>query len=359
LKELPKVYFEQLLENAPDIVIAVDKQGTIIFYNDGAAQTLGYEASEVMGEHVAMLYPDSEHSHAVMDALRSDDHGGAGLVRNFETVLVDSSGHKVPVAISGSIIYDGRRRERGSIGFAKDISALIHNEQLHTLAELAVSLAHEINTPLEIVVNQSALLDRYLHDKAQEDDYKTEHERVTSINRALRRIQSIVERVGEMAASGQYGTTEYLPGRTMTDLGMREEAPSINGHAGKSRLTGRHILVVDDDEELVVSMAHLLEAEGCHVFTASSGLDALKQVGKEKIDLVLSDVVMPDMDGYDLLQELNARHSDLPVVLMTAYYYDKDHVLKRSRAVGLKDVIFKKPIDPNRLVELIDARVRA
>jgi hypothetical protein len=42
---------------------------------------------------------------------------------------------------------------------------------------------------------------------------------------------------------------------------------------------------------------------------------------------------------------------------MTAYYYDKDHVLKRSKAGGLKDVIFKKPIKPARLLELIDARV--
>jgi hypothetical protein len=68
---------------------------------------------------------------------------------------------------------------------------------------------------------------------------------------------------------------------------------------------------------------------------------------------VLTDVMMPDMDGYALFREIRAVQPDLPVVLMTAYYYDKDHVIKRSKADGLQDVIFKKPINPGRLLELI------
>ena len=63
---------------------------------------------------------------------------------------------------------------------------------------------------------------------------------------------------------------------------------------------------------------------------------------------------MPDqVDGYDLYMEAKERYPQLPVVLMTAYFYDKDHVIKRSRLEGLEDVLFKKPVDPDRLKEMI------
>ena len=61
---------------------------------------------------------------------------------------------------------------------------------------------------------------------------------------------------------------------------------------------------------------------------------------------------MPDLDGYDLFMEVK-RRGDTPVILMTGYYYDRDHVIKRSRLEGLESVIFKKPIDPARLKAMI------
>jgi hypothetical protein len=55
------------------------------------------------------------------------------------------------------------------------------------------------------------------------------------------------------------------------------------------------------------------------------------------------------MDGYQLFQEVRRRSPGTVVVLMTAFYYDRDHVIKRSRLEGLEGVLFKKPIDPARL----------
>jgi CheY-like chemotaxis protein len=98
----------------------------------------------------------------------------------------------------------------------------------------------------------------------------------------------------------------------------------------------------------------VLRQEQCEVFTASGGLEALKVIEHQPVDVVVSDVVMPDMDGYDLFMELKERAPQVPVVLMTAYYYDKDHVIKRSRLEGLNQVIFKKPIDPKRLKAVLE-----
>lgn len=366
MKELPKVYFERLLESSPDIVIAVDHHGTVIFYNDGAKVALGYNPGDVLGAHVEIIYQSADEARRVMAAMRSEEHGGAGQLKNFETIFVNTAGEPVPVAISGSVIHDEKGRERGSIGFAKDIAELRMHDQIETLSQLAVGLAHEINNPLEALVNQVQLLERYLKEKASDEDYRIEHERVDAMKRELRRIQAIVEHVGEMAATGRYGTIEYLPGRLMTDLGLDEEsgqyrretpveaerAGAVNGH-----LSGKTVLVVDDDADVCTSMAEILAAEGCDIITSRSGVDALGHVRSRDIDMVLTDVVMPDMDGYELFEEIRTCRPELPVVLMTAYYYDKDHVIKRSKANGLRDVIFKKPIDPSRLVELVDARV--
>ena len=64
---------------------------------------------------------------------------------------------------------------------------------------------------------------------------------------------------------------------------------------------------------------------------------------------MLSDVVMPNMDGHELYLRVTEEHPELPVLMMTAFHYDKDHIIKRSRMEGLEGVIFKKPVDPDRL----------
>jgi PAS domain S-box-containing protein len=362
LKELPKVYFERLLESSPDIVVAVDRRGRVIFYNDGAEETLGYEAEEILGTPVDVLYPSPAEARRVMAAMRAAEVDGEGHVKNFETEFVRRNKETVPVAISGTIIFDAAGREQGSIGFAKDISGLRQHEKFVTLGQLAVGLAHEINNPLEILVNQVEMLERYLRQKANPEDYTREHERIDAVKRELRRIQAIVERVGEMAAEGAYASREYLPGQLMTDLAVAdvEEAPVRRGvttNGSEHAIGGRNVMVVDDDTSICSSMADILGCEGCNVVTTTSGHDALRYIETHPVDLVISDVQMPDMDGYELFSRIQSCHADLPVVLMTAYYYDKDHVIKRSKAAGLTDVIFKKPIDPDRLLELVDARV--
>src|SRR5262249_4219776 len=82
-----------------------------------------------------------------------------------------------------------------------------------------------------------------------------------------------------------------------------------------------------------------------------NGREAIDRMRREKFDLVLSDVVMPEMDGYELFQAARREAPGTPVVLMTAFYYDQDHVIKRSRLEGLDGVIFKKPVNPQRLVK--------
>ncbi len=342
----PAHYLEQLIESSPDIVVAVDRAGTIVFYNDGAEKNLGYSAAEILGENVTKLYPSIEEARRVMDAMRSDEAGGPGKIKSFETVFVDRWGQRLTVAISGSILYDDAGLEIGSIGFAKDIHEIRRRDRLATLGEVAVAVCHEINNPLEVILNQTELLDHFIRDTATDDRAVVEEERVEAVRREVNKIQQIINRLVEMAKGAQYGTREYHAGTQMTDLAPRPSGPRPR------TLTGLRVLVVDDDIGVCRSIRDLLAEEGSEVIMASGGLEALKVLDRVAVDLVVSDVVMPDLDGYDLFMEVK-RRGPTPVLLMTGYYYDRDHVIKRSRLEGLEGVLFKKPVDPERLKALV------
>jgi len=352
---LPVQYFQKLVESCPDIIISVDKQGTITFYNDGARQNLGFSWEEILGKNVLEIYPSLEEARRVMAAMRADDGSGKGRVRNFETVFKTKKGDKIPVAISSSITYDEEGNEIGSIGFAKDIREIRRRDQLVTLGEVAIGLSHEVNNSLEVLVNQIELLRQYVGRVANDEDYIVESDRLDSLSSQVRRIQDITGRISQMVDEGEYGTKEYLDGKLMTDL----HVDGVNNpcERGKSDerypLGGLKVLIVDDDAGVCESLKDLLEAERCCIETAVSGVHAMDCLGREPFDLVLSDVVMPDMDGYELYQKVKKNTPKLPVVLMTAFNYDKDHIIKRSCLEGLQGVIFKKPVNPAMLKKIL------
>lgn len=346
--KFPPHYLEQLIENSPDIVIAVDRSGTIVFYNDGAEKVLGYTSAEILGEKVTKVYPSMAEARRVMAAMRSEEHGGPGKLKNFETTFVDRLGEQIPVAISGSILCDDAGFEIGSIGFAKDLREIRRKDRLATLGEVAVAVCHEINNPLEAIVNQMELLDRFVREVACDERALVEEERIEAIRREVAKIQAAVNRLAELAQGEAYQTREYHAGVQMADL----EHPLKERKKASSPLKGLRVLVVDDDVGVCHSLRDLLREEGCEVIEAHDGIDALRVLDVTPVDIVISDVVMPDLDGYDLYMEVRRRGST-PVILMTGYYYDRDHVIKRSRLQGLQGVLFKKPIDPERLKRLI------
>src|SRR4029450_4199359 len=347
-------YFQKLVESCPDIIIALDKQGTIIFYNDGARQNLGFWPEEVLGKNVLEVYPSLDDARGVMAATRTDEAEGKGRVSNFETIFKTKKGERIPVAISASIIYDDGGNEVGSIGFAKDIRELRRQAQLATLCEFAIGLSHEINNSLEVLVNQVEMLQKYVGRVATDEDYIVEAERLECVASQIKKIQDITGRIGQMADEGEYGTKEYLYGRMMTDFHV-EGSKRLDRSKPDARypLSGLRILVVDDDAGICQSLKDLLEEERCNIETAASGVFAMEWLGRQEFDALLSDVVMPDMDGYELYQTVKKKTPSLPVVLMTAFNYDKDHIIKRSCLEGLQGVIFKKPVNPVLLKKLL------
>jgi len=342
---LTREQFEQLTNRSPDIIVGTDRKGRVIYFNDGAHDNLGYESEEVLGKFVGLFYPSVEEARRVSEAMRSAGHGGVGVVNTIETIFLAKSGEEIPVAISGTLLYDEKGEEDGSIGFAKDLRDIRHKDQLATLGEVAIGLSHEINNPLAVIVNQVTLLENDIARLAGEADLSVENERLDAIRREVARIADIIERLGDMVKSDSYETIHYVGPSRMVDLRSEER----KRYEADPRLRGLRILVVDDDQGISRTLQEMLETDGCRVEVAENGKRALEKLAASPFDLVLSDVVMPRMNGYELYHQVRKKYPELPVLMMTAFHYDKDHIIKRSRLEGLEGVIFKKPVDPDRL----------
>jgi PAS domain S-box-containing protein len=340
---------ERLTDRSPDIVVGTDRKGRVIYYNDGASRSLGYQPEEVLGTFVGRLYPSLEEARRVSSAMRAAEHGGRGVVETFQTCFRAKDGELIPVAISGTLLYDEQGNEDGSIGYAKDLREILRKDKLATLGEVAIGLSHEINNPLAVILNQAELLEKEISRLAGDSDCSVEDERLDAIRREVARIAEILERLGEMVQTDSYETIHYTGPARMLDLrSRRAREPEVD-----PRLRGLRILVVDDDNGICRSLKEILEADGCIVETAGDGEEALACLDRSRFDLMLSDVVMPKMDGHELYLKARQRYPEMPVLMMTGFHYDKDHIIKRSRMQGLEGVIFKKPVDPARLRQVI------
>ncbi|KVD37292.1 hybrid sensor histidine kinase/response regulator [Burkholderia sp. ABCPW 11] len=184
----------------------------------------------------------------------------------------------------------------------------------------------------------------------------------TSPRRGLGLGLSIVRNIAQLhggevvatSAGAGRGTTVTVTLPAGWDADDPVEQPSrAKGKADMVALDGQRVLVVDDDPTSRTSLAAALETMGAQVSTARSGHDALDAVERQQPSVVLSDLAMPDGDGYWLLDRI--RHlpnggGHLPVVAVTAHAGKADR--RRVMAAGF-DAYLCKPVDMSTLASVI------
>lgn len=111
------------------------------------------------------------------------------------------------------------------------------------------------------------------------------------------------------------------------------------------------ILVVDDEERILNFLNSKLKASGYEVLTASNGLKGLEQAQAQEPDLIVLDLLMPKMDGLEMLKELRS-FSAVPVIILTAKGADADRI--KGLELGADDYL-PKPFNPDELVARIEA----
>jgi len=121
---------------------------------------------------------------------------------------------------------------------------------------------------------------------------------------------------------------------------------------------GKHALIADDDENMRRMMATVLTKVGCQCTVVADGAEAIGAIRSEPLDLVVSDIIMPHHNGYEIFAAARQRRKNIPILLVTGFGYDPGHTLLRASREGLAAVLYK-PFTPRQLLDELDKAIHA
>ena len=122
-------------------------------------------------------------------------------------------------------------------------------------------------------------------------------------------------------------------------------------------LSGRTVLVVEDHDDARELIVRVLQSAGAQVISAAAAAEAIERAAAVRPDVLVTDIGLPDEDGYALLRRMRALYGDgIPAIALTAYARAADR--DRALAAGFQHHVVK-PVDPQRLVEIVAATIRA
>jgi len=213
-------------------------------------------------------------------------------------------------------------------------------EKMRAIAQTAVTVNDQINTPLNVILNSA----EYIRMKSPPGSEEV-RQSLDFINQEVTKIKSVIQRLAKIADPR---IKEYAGGTAfMVDVGAPAEAivaPSDNG--GRPR-----VLVVDDEPFMVRTLMKILETLGYSAVCAHGGREAFRIVLAEHVDLVITDLHMPDMTGLELLASVKAHNAATPVILVTGYGVDS---ARESAGKWKADGFLGKPFTVTELQQLIE-----
>ncbi len=115
-----------------------------------------------------------------------------------------------------------------------------------------------------------------------------------------------------------------------------------------SKASNKKVLIVDDEPDTLELVKLVLESGGFETMLAANGMEALAQIDRTKPDLVLLDIMMPDMDGWDVFRKIKEKDSNIPVAILTAKAQNIDRLL--GLHVLKADDYITKPFGKNELL---------
>jgi CheY-like chemotaxis protein len=205
---------------------------------------------------------------------------------------------------------------------------LLAVERHATTGQLAADVDAELAAPLnDIIADVTNLMEDYAGDEQLRGRLKALIDDVDTIKRAVHSVTN---------ATGVAGLAR--------ESDARDEL-----------LCGKRILVADDEDIIRDTIADLLTKSGALTVTARDGAEAIAMIRAQHFDLVLSDIKMPNRNGYEVFAAAREVSDSCPVVLITGFGYDPNHAIVRAGNEGLAGVLFK----PFKVEQLLDEIHRA
>ncbi|HHM23729.1 MAG TPA: PAS domain S-box protein [Bacteroidetes bacterium] len=180
-------YIANILRDAADAIIVLDRENRIRLWNRGAEMLYGWKASEIIGQPITVIVPEDEESVRQIEWINRQVRE-RGFVRNLQTERRTRDGRRVLISITRTAIFNRDGEYIGSSVIARNITEekrmeqqLIQSEKLSAVGKLAAGIAHEVATPLTSVSS----LAQYLRELSDDEEFKDK----------LRLIQSEIERI--------------------------------------------------------------------------------------------------------------------------------------------------------------------
>jgi len=143
------------------------------------------------------------------------------------------------------------------------------------------------------------------------------------------------------------------PSTAATEPAIQEESGGIKGDEYRT-LAGRRILVVEDDPDTLEMLRYILDKYGAVVITAASAKEAIDALERWQPNAIISDIAMPDQDGYDLIAKIRGRGiercGNIPAIALTAYTRAEDRL--HALSAGFQKHL-SKPVDPEELITVV------
>jgi len=224
--------------------------------------------------------------------------------------------------------------------FSRDVAAALNTlellvaEKASTAAESVEAIHSAVALPVDEILNEAVtLMERYIGHEPEVV------ERLQRLLRNARDIKQVIQKVGQKMA----------PAQAHPQTMQVEPRPTLQG---------RRVLVVDADENVRSAAHDLLDRYRCTVETAHDGGEAVFMVRAlvdNAYDVVIADIRLPDMNGYELMLKLQEVMDPVPLVLMTGFGYDPGHSIVNARKAGLPAyAILYKPFRLDQLVNAVE-----
>lgn len=263
----------------------------------------------------------------------AQDDGQDEVVADLENV--HSAGKQLLATVND--VLDAKKIESGQMNL--------------NLEEVGISLRHELRTPLNAIIGFSEMLMEDAQDRG-ENDFFSDMQRILSASQKFLALLDDIVDFQKIESDISKPEKKYFDASVM----IRKTVRTIHSRGAKDTETEFHgrILVVDDNEMNRDLLSRYLEREGHQTIMADNGMAALKTVQTQPFDLILLDIMMPEMNGFQVLEQLKGhnRHRHIPVIMISAL--DEMSGVVRCIESGAEDYL-PKPFDP----VLLRARVNA
>ena len=116
----------------------------------------------------------------------------------------------------------------------------------------------------------------------------------------------------------------------------------------------RRILVIDDEPSILIMLKRMLERAGYEVFTASNGLEGIRVYDEVKPDLIVTDIIMPEKEGLELIMDLRKTKPDLKIIAISGGGRLQPHGYLPSAKLFGANMTFHKPLDPKEFIAAVN-----